>query len=148
MSNAARGFIGCLAFLALCGVTVLSMFACCGGLGVVGLQEAAKQEAQLAARPKASEELQQQRKALIDKYRDAGMFVRIEVPGDVPHVFVDPVAWSLIDIEDKEAFAGVVAAYHYGLDKGVIGDAQDTVRFFDRTTGKAIASYSPPLGIR
>lgn len=79
---------------------------------------------------------QQKRQALLQKLIAQRVFYKIEVPGSLPHVYVD-TNWYQASIDQKEAFASVVYAYYY-----TISPSADIVVFKDKHTGNRIGTFS------
>ena len=87
-----------------------------------------------------SEKAQKQRLALIQKLIDQGVFRKVEVPGNLPRVWVTRQFISL-DFDTKQKFASVVYAYHFD------GTGQtDMVLLIDDRTGKQIGRYGIVYG--
>jgi zinc-ribbon domain len=83
-----------------------------------------------------SEGMQQSRKELIGKLINDGIFQKVEVPGSLPRVWVEPRFYAL-DFDTKEKFVSVVYAYYFDGT-----DMADTVRIFDSRSGKEVGDYS------
>ncbi len=83
-----------------------------------------------------SPEMQKQREAMIQKLIQQGIFWKVEVPGNLPRLWVRPGFYQL-DWDQKQTFVGVVYAYYFD-GRGLT----DTVRIFDDRTGKEIGDYS------
>ncbi|MBN8959329.1 MAG: hypothetical protein J0H17_22685 [Rhizobiales bacterium] len=83
-----------------------------------------------------SESAQKKRKALMKKLMNLGIFLKVEVPGSLPRLYVRPKFYAL-DIDTKSSFVSVVYAYYFdGTDESAL------VRIFDGQNGKEIGSYS------
>ena len=83
-----------------------------------------------------SPQMQKQRKAFIDKLIRKGIFKKIEVPGNLPRLWVKPLFYAL-DYDDKETFVSVVYAYYFDGT-----NYTDTVRIIDSSSGKQVGTYS------
>jgi hypothetical protein len=83
-----------------------------------------------------SAEMQQGRLKLLEKLKAQGVFQKVEIPGDLPRLWIAPRFHSL-NYEQKEKFVSIVYAYY--LDGYSITDA---VRIYDGKTGKEIGDYS------
>jgi hypothetical protein len=83
-----------------------------------------------------SAEMQQGRLKLLEKLKAQGVFQKVEIPGDLPRLWIAPRFHSL-NYEQKEKFVSIVYAYYF--DGYSITDA---VRIYDGKTGKEIGDYS------
>lgn len=83
-----------------------------------------------------SEAAQQKRWALIQKLIKERVFLKIEMPGSLPRLWVAPRFHSL-DFDTKRSFVSVVYAYHFDG-----ANLSESVRIFDGRTGKEIGSFS------
>lgn len=134
---------GCLKFLL--GVGVLGAL-----FGVVVYQAMPKRPVQQAkvvapAKPAPkvdvqkidkSDAMQAGREKLIQKLINEGVFLKVEVPGSLPRVFVTP-AFHALDIETKEKFVSVVYAFYFS-DHSI----RNVVRVMDSRTGKEVGTFS------
>jgi hypothetical protein len=83
-----------------------------------------------------SSEAQAKRLDLINRLIAEGVFQKIEVPGNLPRLWVTP-KFLAIDFDAKQSFVGVVYAYYFdGTDSG------DSVRIFDNITGKELGTFT------
>lgn len=90
-------------------------------------------EPQVAA-PDAA--LQAERKAFIDKALREGIFYKIEVPAELPHLWVQP-RFLNGDYDTKRKLASVVYAYYFAMNP-----KHDILVIKDSRTGKRIGTYS------
>jgi hypothetical protein len=81
-------------------------------------------------------ETQAKRKTLLQGLSNEGVFIKAELPGGVPWVWVGPAFYTL-DFETKRAAVGIV--YSYYLDGS---DPIANVRIFDGQTNKEIGDYN------
>lgn len=88
-----------------------------------------------------SEAAQTRRIALIRRLTDEGIFQKVETPGNLPRVWVEPAFYAL-DFGDKQQFTEVVYAYFFDGS-----NSSDHVRLFDRFTGKEIGGYTAQSGL-
>lgn len=113
----------------------------CGGGG--------PRTASTAPRPKASEEVQKGREAVIERFQREGLIGKIE--GEtVALCWVGP-KFRLLKFEDKVTVAHVVFMWTYNYPQGV--KAEDTefghaVHFLDDRSGKLVGQYSPRSGLQ
>lgn len=103
-----------------------------------GAQEPAKVA---AATIDKSDAMQAKRRELLEKLIAQGVFQKIEVPGNLPRVWVRPAFYQL-DFDTKQSFASVVYAYHFDGS-----NPTDSVRLFDSMSGKEVGSFAPPGGL-
>lgn len=87
-----------------------------------------------------SEEMQQGRRDLIDKLIAQGIFQKVDVPGNLPRLWVRP-AFHELDFDAKQKFAGVVYAYYVES-----GDVSASVRLYDSKSGKEIGRFGANQG--
>lgn len=83
-----------------------------------------------------SEAMQKGRRELIDKLIAQGVFQKVEIPGNLPRLWVQP-AFHELDFDAKQKFTSVVYAYY--VDSG---DVSASVRLYDSKTGKEIGSFA------
>jgi len=83
-----------------------------------------------------SDEMQSNRLKLMEKLRAQGFFQKVEMPGNLPRLWVGP-AFHSADFEAKQKFVSVVYAYYFGGT-----NIADSVRIYDGKTGKEIGDYS------
>lgn len=83
---------------------------------------------------------QQARKALINKLIEKGIFQKVEVPGDLPHLWVKQAFYRL-DFDTKSQFVSVVYAYY--LKKN---PKYHIVVLYDNHTGKKIGEFAEVYG--
>jgi hypothetical protein len=88
-----------------------------------------------------SAEMQKERLEMIQKLKAYGVFQKVDIPGDVPRLWIAPGFYPLKS-DQKETFVRVV--YDYFFDGNSIGDV---VRIYDGKTGKEIGDYSS-LGLK
>lgn len=88
-----------------------------------------------------SDQMQAQRKELLEKLIANGVFKKIEKPGSFVHVWVDG-GFTLIEYDMKKSFLEVVYCYFYDGKNG-----SDGVILKNNLTGKRIGSYDPILGL-
>ena len=84
----------------------------------------------------ADKALQAERKAFIDKCLREGIFYKIEVPADLPHLRVPPLFFNS-DFDTKKKLAAAVFAYYL-----IENPKHDLLILKDSRTGKRIGSYS------
>jgi hypothetical protein len=83
-----------------------------------------------------SAEMQEGRLRLLEKLKAQGVFQKVEMPGNLPRLWIAP-RFHTIDFDQKEKFVSVVYAYYFdGYNMG------DVVRIFDGETAKEIGDYS------
>lgn len=87
-----------------------------------------------------TQQLQSKRLDLINGLIDKGVFSKVEMPGDLPHVWVTPLFNSL-NFDDKQSFIGVVYAYYHTLDPKI-----ELVTLYDNKTGKTVGRYAAVYG--
>ena len=88
-----------------------------------------------------SPEKQKERKELIEKLINQGIFLKVEKQGTYPQLYVKPAFYELT-IDEKTQFVGVVFAYC------IVRDAEaDLVLLEDGQSGKRIGTYSSRLGL-
>jgi hypothetical protein len=80
--------------------------------------------------------LQADRKKLIEKLIEEGVFQKIEVPGSLPRLWVRTRFYAA-DFDQKQSFASVVYAYYFDGS-----DPTDFVRVLDSQSGKEVGRYS------
>ena len=96
----------------------------------------AKKRAELKKATQEQVRLQPKRKRFIQKLISQGVFSKVEMPGNLPHLWVRPVFYSL-DYETKKQFVNVVWAYYKTENP-----RWHIVILKDSRTGKRIGSYS------
>lgn len=79
--------------------------------------------------------MQEDRMGFINKLIKKGIFQKVEIPGNLPHLWVKPAFHSL-DFEEKQKFVNVVYAYYVTKDKKYDMDK----------TGKKIGVYADAYG--
>ena len=84
--------------------------------------------------------MQADRKKLIEKLIEQGVFQKIEVPGFLPRLWVRP-GFYIADFDQRESFVSVVYAYYFDGS-----DPTDSVKLFDSQSGKEVGSYSIVAG--
>lgn len=83
-----------------------------------------------------SDEMQSGRLKMMEKLRAQGVFQKVEMPGNLPRLWVGS-AFHSADFDTKQKFVSVVYAYYFsGVNIG------DSVRIYDGKTGKEIGDYS------
>lgn len=85
-------------------------------------------------------DMQSDRKALIQKLINKGIFQKVEVPGTLPHLWVRPAFYAL-DFDAKSQFVNVVYAYYITQNH-----QYNIVVLYDGKTGKEIGKYSEVSG--
>ena len=93
----------------------------------------------LLARPVWADK-QSDRKAFIEKLISRGIFKKVEVPGNLPRLWVRPAFYAL-DFDTKSQFVNVVYAYYKTQDP-----RYEIVVLFDDRTGKEIGKYAEVYG--
>jgi hypothetical protein len=89
-----------------------------------------------------SDQAQKKRADLIKKLIGMRVFMKVEMPGNLPRVWTGP-AFQALDFDTKSSFVSVVYAYHFDGS-----DISDGVRVFDGKTGKEIGDFSVNGGLR
>jgi hypothetical protein len=84
----------------------------------------------------ANPEKQKQRKAFIVKLIGQGILYKVEVPGELPHIYVSSGFYRL-NIEDKQSFISVVYAYYLAQDSRA-----NIATLYDSKTGKQIGMFT------
>jgi hypothetical protein len=84
----------------------------------------------------ADKALQADRKAFIDKCLREGIFYKIEVPADLPHLWVPP-RFLNSDFDTKKKLAAIVYSYYITENP-----KQNLLIIKDSKTGKRIGDYS------
>lgn len=87
-----------------------------------------------------SPQMQTDRKKLIEELIDSGVFQKVEVPGNLPRLWVRPAFYAL-EFDRKASFVSVVYAYYFNG----ANDA-DSVRIYDSRSGKEVGRYSTVAG--
>lgn len=88
----------------------------------------------------ANADVQDDRKAFIQKLITADVFQKIETPGSLPHLWVRPQFYS-IDFDTKNSFVNVVYSYYYTIDPNY-----EMVVLYDSLSGKKIGTFNPLYG--
>ena len=81
-------------------------------------------------------DMQSDRKAFIQKLINKEVFQKVEVPGNLPHLWVKP-AFYVLDFDTKSKFVNVVYAYYITQDP-----KYNIVVLYDSQTGKEVAEFS------
>lgn len=87
-----------------------------------------------------AQSMQEQRKEMIEKLQRSGIFQKVEVPGNLPHLWVRPSFYAL-DFDAKQSFVNVVYSYFYTKNP-----SYRMVILFDSRSGKEVGEFSPALG--
>lgn len=83
-----------------------------------------------------SPKMQAERKKFMQKLQKMNVIYKIDVPGDLPHVYVSSGFYSL-KIDDKKSFMSVVYAYYLAQNpKATI------VALYDSRSGKQIGTFT------
>ncbi len=90
----------------------------------------------------SSPETQAKRKALIENLINEGIFYKVEVPSELPHIYVANQFYAL-NIDDKTTSVNLVLTYYYANNP-----KSDFAILHDHRTGKQIGTYSFNLGLR
>lgn len=85
-------------------------------------------------------DMQGDRKAFIEKLMAKGIFQKVEVPGNLPHLWVKPAFYAL-DFDTKSGFVNVVYAYFIAQDP-----RYNIVVLYDSQTGKEVGKYAEVYG--
>jgi hypothetical protein len=85
-------------------------------------------------------DMQGDRKSFIRKLIDKGVFQKVEVPGNLPHLWVKPAFYSL-DFDTKSKFVNVVYAYYTAQNP-----KYNIVVLYDSRTGKEVGKYAEVYG--
>jgi hypothetical protein len=104
-------------------------------------QRAAAQSPPVApkkAEPKVdkSAAAQERRSKLIAKLQAERVFLKIEVPGNLPRLWVTQ-RFKALDFDTKQTFVSVVYAYYFDGN-----DFTDSVRIYDGQSGKEIGQFT------
>lgn len=89
-----------------------------------------------------SEAKQAGRLKLMEKLGKELVFQKVEVPGNLPRLYVTPRFYTL-DFDMKQSFVSVVYAYYFD-GKNIT----DSVRIYDSKSGKEIGGFSMPGGLK
>ena len=84
--------------------------------------------------------IQEERLAFIQKLIKQGIFQKVEVPGNLPHLWVKPAFYAL-DFDAKQKFVSVVYAYYITSNP-----RYNIVVLYDSKTGKEIGQYAEVYG--
>ena len=84
--------------------------------------------------------MQEKRAKLLQDLVNRNVFTKIEMPGNLPRVWVGPIFYTL-DFDVKQNFASVVYAQYFD-GKGLT----DSVGLYDSKSGKEIGRYSAAGG--
>lgn len=84
---------------------------------------------------------QADRKAFIEKMINNGLIREIEMPGELPHIWITPEFLAL-DYKQKEAFTNVVFSYYHLMNEKI-----DMVVLKNVKTGEKIGWYSGEYGL-
>lgn len=125
-----------IAFLGIVVFTVLSMALSAIFSGGDSSKQSANVATPAAPAFATDKATQEKRLALIQKLLDQRVFYKIEIPSELPHVYVDR-NWYSAAIDDKKAFAGVVYAYY-----ATINPRANIVVFKDKHSGKRIGKFT------
>ena len=93
-------------------------------------------------------DMQADRKRLITKLIEQGVFTKVGVPGTLPRVYVGP-GFRGLTFDDKQLIVSVVYAYFYNCKTPTCKDNPDgIVVVYDGMTGKKIGGFtlSPKYG--
>ena len=85
-------------------------------------------------------DVQADRKAFIQKLKKKGVFQKVEVPGNLPHLWVKPAFYTL-DFDIKSKFVNVVYAYDITQNP-----KYNIVVLYDSHSGKEIGKYADVYG--
>lgn len=85
-------------------------------------------------------DIQAKRKALIQNLINGGIFQKVEVPGSLPHLWVNPVFYAL-NLEDKNLSVSVVYYYYT-----TISSSYKMVVLYDSHSGKKVGVYGAVYG--
>lgn len=88
----------------------------------------------------ASADMQSDRMAFIQKLIDQGIFQRVDLPANLPHLWLRPAFYAL-DFIMKQKFVNVVYAYYITEDP-----SYNIVVLYDSRTGKQIGKYAEVYG--
>ena len=104
--------------------------------------EIATQSKPTAAKVDKSPAEQKKRRALLANLTNKGIFIRAELPDNLPRLWVGPAFHSL-ELHKKETYVSVVHAYY--LDGS---DEHASVRIFDGRTNKEIGDFTLAGGLK
>jgi hypothetical protein len=93
-----------------------------------------------AAAPTADPQMQAQRQEFIRKQIESGIFQKIEIPGNLPHLWVTP-RFKNLDFDTKKKFVSVVYAYYISQNPSF-----NIVVLYDSQTGKKTGQFSEQAG--
>ena len=85
-------------------------------------------------------DMQDKRKAFIQKLINNGIFQKVEVRGSLPHLWVKPAFYAL-SYDDKSSFVNVVYAYYITMDSNY-----NLVVLYDSRSGKKVGVYGETYG--
>ena len=85
---------------------------------------------------------QKKRRALLADLTNKGIFIRAELPDNLPRLWVGPAFHSL-ELHTKETYVSIVHAYY--LDAS---DQHASVRIFDGRTNKEIGDFTLAAGLK
>ena len=85
---------------------------------------------------------QKKRRALLADLTNKGIFIRAELPDNLPRLWVGPAFHSL-ELHTKETYVSIVHAYY--LDGS---DQHASVRIFDGRTNKEIGDFTLAAGLK
>ncbi len=83
-----------------------------------------------------SPEKQAERKQFIEKLIKMGVLYKVEVPAELPHVYVAPSFYAL-NVDDKQRFINVVYAYYLAQSPRA-----NIVTLYDSKSGKKIGMFT------
>lgn len=89
-----------------------------------------------------SDSMQAGRLKLMEKLRAERVFQKVEIPGNLPRLYVAPRFYTL-DFDMKQKFVSVVYAYYF-TGKNIT----DSVRIYDSRSGKEIGHFAMPSGLK
>lgn len=85
-------------------------------------------------------DMQQNRAAFIQRLIDNDIFQKVEIPGDLPRLWVKP-SFDSLDYDTKSKFVNVVYAYYVTENP-----KYNIVILYDSRTGKKVGTYSEKDG--
>ena len=85
-------------------------------------------------------DMQSDRMAFIQKLLNKGIFQKVEVPGNLPHLWVKPAFYTL-DFDTKSQFVNIVYAYYITQNP-----KYDIIVLYDSQTGKEVGKYAEDYG--
>lgn len=132
--------VSLLAVVVLLALAVGSVDSDSGGAAAPSGSPASTAQTQAAPTKVQPDGKQGEREAFIQKLITQGVFLKAEVPGNLPHLWVTPTFYAL-DFDTKSKFVNVVYAYYIMKDPML-----NMVVLYDSQTGKKVGVYAEEYG--